>query len=446
MRLNLQLKIFFSFFLIIVLVLTVVYFVANKSTATNYGDYVMYREKLASQQIASQLNDYYLENHSWKNVEKLIRQISASGFYVVLSGSDGKTIAKSGQSNRIVNYIQGTRLVHQSVYLTNHNSDTIAMVYVAPTEVDALRTPAEESFIDSVNKALLPAALLAIGLGLALSLLLSGYISGPIRLLTSKVQDMAAGNLDQQIEGGASEIKELAKSFNHLARSLKEAEVLRRNMTSDIAHELRTPLATLQVNIEGMADGVIKPTKKNLDSIHEEITLLARIVSDLQDLSLLEAGKLSLKKQPTDIGLLVQQMVNNEEAELKEIGVSISAKLASDLSIINVDPDRLKQVLKNLITNAKHHTPKKGQITVEVGKNGAELEFIVIDNGKGISEKDLEQIFDRFWRAEKSRSRKFGGAGLGLTIVKRLVEAHGGKVWVTSRLGQGTKVYFTIPS
>jgi signal transduction histidine kinase len=235
-----------------------------------------------------------------------------------------------------------------------------------------------------------------------------------------------------------------------MADALECAEQLRRTMVSDVAHELRTPLTNMRGYLEAISDGVISPTPATISSLHEEALLLNRLVDDLQDLALADAGQLRLWRCPTDLGLLAEQAVAVFRPRMDLKGVVCALRVAPGLPLADLDAERVGQVLRNLLNNALMYTPAGGVVTVEVRERGGgaipALEVSVEDTGVGIAPDDLPLVFERFYRADRSRNRSTGGAGLGLTIVRRLVEAHGGDVTVNSTLGVGSRFTFTIPT
>jgi len=216
-------------------------------------------------------------------------------------------------------------------------------------------------------------------------------------------------------------------------------------MVADVAHELRTPLSNIQGYLEALRDGMMKPDKKNINSLYEEASLLSRLVDDLQELSLAEAGELKLVRQPEDIGELIRQAAAAAEAQEKTKGLSLAVELPKKLPPVNIDARRIGEVLRNLLENAVAHTGKGDTITVAAKQLDRLVEISVTDTGEGISAKELPNIFERFYRVDKSRTRATGGSGLGLTIAKRLVEAHGGRIEVQSEPGKGSRFAFTLP-
>lgn len=307
----------------------------------------------------------------------------------------------------------------------------------------------EQGFLDAVRNSLWLAAAIAVAAAVALSLLIARRLVAPLRQLTHAAKRVAAGDLSQRVEvPSRDELGDLAGAFNSMAQALERNEELRRHLVADIAHELRTPLTVLQGNLEAMLDGVIKPTPANLAALHDEILLLSRLVTDLGTLSLAEAGKLELHRMPGNLAALVERTVAASEAQAQERGIALSLEMADSNHPVLIDQDRVSQVLRNLLSNAFRYTSAGGSVRVHVGSNpdgAAMMKVSVADTGSGIPTTELPYVFDRFYRADKSRSRATGGSGIGLAIVKQLVEAHGGRVWAESVPGRGSTFHFTLP-
>lgn len=308
---------------------------------------------------------------------------------------------------------------------------------------------AEQEFLEAINRSLWLAGLIAGAAAVLIGLVITRQIVSPLQRLTSAAHRIAAGDLSQRVSvESKDETGELAASFNTMAEALSKNEELRRNMVADIAHELRTPLAVLQGNLEAMRDGVISPTSQQLDSLHHEAQSLSRLVDDLGTLSLVEAGQLKLRLEAAGISEIIRRVSTGMEAQAKQSGISLEVSLADNLPIAMADTDRIAQVLRNLLSNALRHTPAGGSIRVTAQpspQSGKDILVSVADTGQGIPAQDLPYIFERFYRVDRSRTRSTGGAGIGLTIVKQLVEAHGGRVWVESTPGKGSAFFFTLP-
>ena len=292
---------------------------------------------------------------------------------------------------------------------------------------------------------------LSTGIGLIaaliVSLIIARLIGRPLEALTRAVRRMGAGDLQQTVpEEGSAETVELARSFNAMASNLALSQRLRQQMVADVAHELRTPLANIRGYLEAIEDGVVEADEATLRTLRDEASHLNRLIDDLQELAQAEAGNLRLDRGPTDPAELIARATGAVRARAVERGIALTTALPPDLPAVEVDPQRITQVLHNLLTNALTHTPSGGSVVVEAWRTPEGMVAIsVADTGAGIAPEDLPRIFERFYRADSSRSRATGGSGLGLTIAKRLVESHGGQIAAASELGRGSRFTFTLP-
>jgi len=246
-------------------------------------------------------------------------------------------------------------------------------------------------------------------------------------------------------EAGDDEVAELARAFNHMVDRLEAEERSRRQLLADVAHELRHPLAVLQGRLELMQDGVVPLEPEALLPLQDGVIRLTRLVGDLRDLSLAEVGGLSLHLTPQRLGPLLSDLLSNLEPVAAPKEISLTAAVAPDLPPVAADPDRIRQVFVNLISNALQYTPAGGNVQVRAWCEQRELRVQIADSGPGIPPEDLPHIFDRFYRGDRSRSRATGGSGLGLAIVRSLVELHGGRVAVESTPGQGSTFTVALP-
>jgi signal transduction histidine kinase len=264
--------------------------------------------------------------------------------------------------------------------------------------------------------------------------------------LTAAVRRMGAGDLDQRVPVVADdEVGELARAFNAMAGNLARTEQLRRTMVADVAHELRTPLTNLRGYLEAIQDGVAPPDAEVIASLHEEAIHLSRLVDDLQDLALADAGQLPLERRPIAVADVVGPVTRLVAPRAAAAGVAVEADLQPGLPAVEADPLRARQIVHNLLGNAVRHTPAGGAVRVRARRAADGVEVTVADTGEGIPPEHLPHVFERFYRADRSRSRATGGAGIGLAVVKQLVEAHGGRVGVESTPGRGTTLRFTLP-
>jgi signal transduction histidine kinase len=244
---------------------------------------------------------------------------------------------------------------------------------------------------------------------------------------------------------GPDDLRALSDSFNHMADTLDRNDRERREMLADIAHELRTPLTVIRGRLEGILDGVYHADDAHIAQVLEETYLLERLVDDLRLLTLAESRQLHFDLKPVDLGELAERAVSLFEAETAEHDISLSLIVEPGLSLVQADPQRVEQVIGNLLSNAVRYVPDGGRVDVRVANQQGCIEFTISDNGPGISEADLPHIFDRFWRGEGSRTRSAGGAGLGLTIARQLIEAQGGSIFARNQLGGGLLAGFNLP-
>jgi signal transduction histidine kinase len=304
-----------------------------------------------------------------------------------------------------------------------------------------------DAFSKRVTQSLLIAAAGAVIAALLLAWLLARHIVLPVERLTSAARGMAAGDLQQRVIVSArDEIGDLATAFNVMADSRSHLDELRQNLVNDVAHELRAPLANLQGYLEVLRDGLTPATPEVIAILHDESLLLNRLVADLQELALAEAGELPLNREPRSIDTSIAFAIDAIRPQAEANQLTLIESAPDSLPKVLVDDARLSQVLRNLLRNALAHTPAGGSIEVraECALPG-EVAVSVHDSGKGIPAEHLPFVFERFYRVDPSRTRSTGGSGLGLAIVKHLVEAHGGRISVTSQSGAGTTFTFTLP-
>lgn len=309
------------------------------------------------------------------------------------------------------------------------------------------------NFRSAVNEALTIAALAAVITAIAVSLFVSRQVVTPVREMVIASRFISEGHYKERVhvpgdpsKGELDELSQLALSFNQMAAKLEQVEVMRRQLIGDVSHELRTPLTTIKGSMEGLMDGVLPANEETFHGIYREADRLQKLVSDLQELSRVEAGAYELEFKPVDVLDLVTATVNRLALQFEEKGVILEIDVPNGLPKVKADEDRIGQVLLNLVGNALQYTPNGGKVKVATTDHDNEIITSVSDTGIGLSAEHLEYIFTRFYRIDKSRSRVGGGSGIGLTIAKYLVEAHGGRIWVESPgSGKGSTFIFTLP-
>ena len=303
-------------------------------------------------------------------------------------------------------------------------------------------------FRASFNEALMYAALAAMLAALALSFLFSRSVVEPVLAMSHATQRIADGRYDERVQlSGKDELAGLAMRFNQMAEKLDQVESMRRRLIGDVSHELRTPLTAIKGSMEGLMDGVLPANDETFQQIHAEADRLNRLVDDLQELSRVEARAYQLDFRSLDVSSLIQTVTKRLTPQAQAKRISLDFELTPDLPPVLADEDRAIQILTNLTGNALQYTPESGKVTISAKRIKDEIQFSIHDTGIGIPPEHLPHIFDRFYRVDKSRSRQSGGgSGIGLTIARALVEAHGGRIWVESQgEGTGSNFNFTLP-
>jgi two-component system OmpR family sensor kinase len=475
-----------AFVLVTLVGVSTVALLANLSASSQFRHYLAHSQMMGWGNLTNDLAAYYGRQGSWDGVEDVFGDMGGPmqpgrGHGAMQPGGGrgpmwwggASTLLADGQG-LIVYDSQGRRAGET---LSRSEQKLAIPIQVEGRTVGFLLTipprgmqlpPHEQSFLDQVNRALLLAGALAGALSILLGLGLSRGLTAPLARLAAAARRIAGGDLSQRVpETGSAEIAALGQAFNQMAADLEKVEKLRRNMVADVAHELRTPLSVLQGNLRAILDGVYPLEQAEIAALYDETRLLSRLVDDLHELAQAEAGQLHLDLRPTDVVEVVQITLANLAVAAEAKGVRLTTDLAYGLPPVLVDPDRLAQIMRNLLSNALRHTPEGGQITVSATYNErcefneAAVRFVVADTGEGIPPDDLAHIFDRFWRADRSRARETvgpsippqardgassgRGSGLGLAIARHLVRAHGGEMGVESEVGQGSRFWFTLP-
>jgi len=304
-----------------------------------------------------------------------------------------------------------------------------------------------QNFEASMFESLAYAVTASVIAALLVSWFLSRRIVAPVRNLTGASLSIANGNYAERVQvNGSDEIAQLASRFNQMASQLEQVENMRRQLIGDVTHELRTPLTSIKGYMEGLVDGVMPANAETFNQIHHEADRLSRLVDDLQELSRVESKAYSLDVRSVSVSSLVQTTLKRLSPQATAKRITLRSNLPADLELVRADEDRITQVLVNLAANAVQYTPEGGEVTISAIKHGDEIQISVNDSGIGIPHEQLANIFTRFYRVDKSRSRNAGGgSGIGLTIAKYIVEAHGGRIWAESAgEGQGSTFTFSL--
>lgn len=414
--------------------------------------------RFTSQQVAliENLETYYSAVGSWDGVAALFSgphapgQGYGSGYghrgggfaSFVLTDTDG-TVIVPGLGNAPGQPVEvDERALSAPI---TYDGEDVGVVYIMPAEL--YTGPTERAFIAGVTRAMIQSALAASAIALILGVILARTLTGPLRELTAATRALAKGDLKQHVDFKADdELGELAGAFNQMSADLSAAVDQRRQMTADIAHDLRTPLHVIMGYTESLSDGILEPTPETLAIIHDEARHLSRLVEDLRTLSLADAGMLTLMREETSVSELLSRVALAHRQQAQDGHVQLTVKADAQLPPAELDPNRIEQVLRNLVQNALRHTPAGGQVTLSADQHDGMLEMAVQDTGAGIEPEHLPHIFDRFYRADRARGDSEESSGLGLAIARSLVRLHNGEIRAYSKPGAGARFVITIPS
>jgi len=318
---------------------------------------------------------------------------------------------------------------------------------LVPIRVPFQGNTREVEFIQRTNTLLFYGALIGAVIALLLGIFLSRTLTRPIRELTRATHAVSEGDLSQQVPVRSNdELGELAQAFNKMSAELSRSVSARKQMTADIAHELRTPLSLILGHAEAVHDGVLPPTRDNFEIIRDEAIRLEHLVNDLRLLSLADAGELTINLQSIEPEQLLQEVASLYQYQVQRKNIRLALDFASPLSSIEVDPGRMTQVFTNILDNALRHTPENGRIILSAKEADNQIEIAVQDSGPGLKAEDLRRIFERFYRTDSARQRDYsGGSGLGLAIARSIVQAHGGQIRAENEAGQGLRITITLP-
>ena len=309
---------------------------------------------------------------------------------------------------------------------------------VAPAE-------AHRIFLNAIHSDLIWGTVATLALTLLLTYLLTSWVLRPLFQITAITRKVADGDYTERVKVVSRyEVGQLADAFNHMAENLEMIERLRKNMVADIAHELRTPLTNLRGYLEGLSDSVIPPSPDTFRMLEQEVLRLVHLVEDLQQLARADAAKAFLDRRELSLHELLGQIMNLYRPNFQEKEIEVQWHLEPGSDIVTADRDKLLQAIRNLADNAWKYTPRRGMVTISALRSGDGIKTVFTNTGAVIAEKDIPYLFERFFRADRSRSRDAGGAGIGLAIVKELIEAHGGTVGADSD-ESGTRVWFILP-
>ena len=434
-----------AFGIVVFLTVLLVLIVAAGVVARNTGADPFYRAP-----TAVILETYYLGHGSWQGVEAVlqertnnsIRALRTDWQRAILLDADGKVVLDHGSVD--------SPLVGSTFSLQSDDLSIPLMINNMPVGTLVMDRGTLARPIQFIFTLIGPTAIISVLLGiltLVIGLLLMRRMVNPLSEVIAAAQAVSQGDLTARVpvHTQKDDLSALSGHFNRMADELERSDKQRRNLLADIAHELRTPISILRGRLEGIIDGVYPPNEANIAPALEETYLLERLVEDLRLLALAEANQLRYEMKPIRLDELVETILGLFSALAEEKEIKLLLEAEPELPEVSVDPQRFQQVIGNLIDNAIRYTPKGSTIKLSIKKVGQTIELWVADEGQGIPEDELKHVFDRFWRGEKSRARSTGGAGLGLSIARQLVEAQGGQIWARNHSPRGFEVIISLP-
>jgi signal transduction histidine kinase len=432
-------KLIFAFLLISLFSAGIIVVFTRVATNREFSKFINDKYKA---DLVNQLVTYYQENQTWDGLEKTFNRNHKGDRLLFFSVADTNgNILITGTDYRAGEIISAEKLKAGTQIQVDGKTVGILLLNTPPD-----KNPLENEFIHRINDSIFFSAIGTIIIAFIFGAILSRTIARPIRELTKATHEMANGKFGQQVPvRSRDEIGELASSFNKMNNDLARAFNLRKQMTADIAHELRTPLSLIIGHAEAVHDGVLPASKENFEIIREEAERLEQLVNDLRTLSLADAGELSVDFQPVDINKFLSDIQSHYMMPFNQKRIELNLVTAPVILEVNLDPTRFSQVLTNVLDNALRYTPEEGRVTIAVKQISNQIEINIQDSGEGVSPEDAAHLFDRFYRADESRTRDAGGSGLGLAIAKSIVEMHKGKIWAESETGKGLKVVIQLP-
>jgi two-component system OmpR family sensor kinase len=461
-----------AFALVALVTVVAIALLADLTAGQAFRQYLSYADIARFENLTDALTDFYQVNRSWEDVDTLLDQVRILSsampgpmmgrrpgtivwrddeFQLILADTRGSVVYEAPDGDPGRRLTRDERAAAQDILLED---EVVGQLVIARPIQSAILGPLEHAFVTRLRWLLVVGGLLAIGLGILLGVAFSRNLTAPLQRLATAARAVASRDFSRRVEiEGSAEVAEVARAFNEMTAALAQSEQQRQNMVADVAHELRTPLSVVQGNLRAILDDVYALDKAEISRLYDETRLLSRLVDDLRELASADAGQLRLNLLATDAVRIIQTTTDNLALAAEAQNVSLDIQVPGGLPTVRADPDRLAQILRNLLVNALRHTPPGGSVTVRVSQNAGAVEIAVTDTGEGIAPEDLPRVFDRFWRADRARvrlgrthdERGGGGSGLGLSVAQSLVQAQGGRIWAESVLGQGSTFHFTLP-
>jgi len=438
-------RLLFSYLVLIVITVALMTLIIRQVTTQTFSRYLSAQAASHSEMLPVMLTGYYARNGSWEGVQADIEEAGLMiGAPITLTDEWGRVIAAT-QLDLMGQNAASIPNINVTIPVLDGSDATIGTVYV---QHNVSHQRADETFLADVTRALIVAGVFVALLAAGLSVLLTRSINRPLAEMEQAATRFAKGDYTVRVSPrGRDEVAILGRTFNQMAESVGGVERLRRELVANVSHDLRTPLTVIRGYLEGLRSGQIadrRSAEMAFDAMHVEVARLLHLVDDLRQVAALDSGALPLNRRAVALIDLVTETMDRVMPLAAAKGVHLRSEVPADLPLLNIDVERMGQALFNLLENAVRHTPAADAILVTAQCQGEQLHLIIQDTGAGISAEDLPHIFERFYRADRARNPSEGRAGLGLSIVKAIVEAHGGTVKAESEGVPGKGAVFTV--
>lgn len=462
MKISLMKKLSLGFLIAVLGSIILASLISNYTVGNKFKAYLVDEHNTKVNNAVKIVDDLYDGQNDFSsiNTDEIQRYAELQELYIEVKDVNNNTLYSSGnsylQNNSMMRNMMGNMMNNFSgvnigeytenkypLLSNNKNIGTIIIGYFGTSYLSS----GSVTFISTLNHSFILSAIVALIFGLIISIIISKQLSKPLVKITETANKMRDGNLEVRanIDTNTKEIDELSNSINYLAETLNSQEMLRKRLTSDMAHELRTPLTILKTHVEAFMDGIWEPTTERFEACYEEIERLTKMVDDLRNLAKLEQATISLNKSEFNLSTELGKIIDAFKPLYNKENYELVSCIAPQIMAI-MDKDKFKQIMNNLLSNSYKYLKANGRANVTLKKENETIIIKVIDNGIGIPEKDLPYIFERFYRSDLSRNKNTGGSGIGLTITKTFVEAHGGKIYVESKLNESTTFTIEFPN
>ncbi|AGX43305.1 sensor histidine kinase [Clostridium saccharobutylicum] len=463
MKMSLVKKLSMGFILVILGSIILASTISNYTVGNKFKNYLVDEQKTKIDNVLKIIDDLYSgqKESSEINTDEIQRYAELQDLYIEIKDIHDNTLYSSGKSylqkNGMMGNMMGSMMnnsygINMGEYtenkypLVSNNKEEVGTIIIGYFGTSYLSS-ASVSFISTLNHSFIVSALVALIFGIIISIVMSKQISKPLAQITETANKMRNGDLNvrAKVNSNTKEIVELSNSINYLSQTLSNQEMLRKRLTSDMAHELRTPLTTLKTHVEAFIDGIWEPTNERFETFYNEIDRLTKMVNNLRDLAKFEQININLNKSKVNLSNELGKVVDTYEPLYIKKNYELTSIITPEIKA-NIDIDKFKQIMNNLLSNSYKHLRSNGKVKVVLKKENNSIIIKIIDNGIGIPDKDIPYIFERFYRSDLSRNKNTGGSGIGLTITKAFVEAHGGKIYLESTVNKGTTFTLEFPN